>query len=465
MGRTNYAVAVVAVIVLGMVEVGAAALPAYASEEPPPAPPPIEEPVEDPPGDEGTPPDDTRTPPNPVERIDVEKDLVFPVVGSTYYYAGFGACRDNCTREHHGIDIMSYNWKGLPVVAAHSGTVTKVTYDQGNAGCSVRIKGTDRWETRYYHLNNDLPGTDEIGQPCPAAGIEVGTKVQAGQLIGYVGDSGNAETTPPHVHFELRTPNGHPVDPYRSLRKAERVTYEWLPTDFAETALAITEHYKPDPSTTTVVMTTDEAPAIFASESDSMFLNAPILAVDPANPDPALDEIGRLNSKAIVIMSDADVRWLRDLLLDISPIVEQIPIPSFETRHPPMIPDAVDVPTMAPNPRDVFATVIAGRVDKIWRSRQEAFADFTVDHRSVVIVDDQYGKRYIGHRSSASPGRYADRKLLWWATGDGWVGTESMEDVPHRGYAYVTERLATPWTLAFLGSLAETPQMPRWRSR
>jgi hypothetical protein len=130
-----------------------------------------------------------------------------------------------------------------------------------------------------------------------------------------------------------------------------------------------------------------------------------------------------------------------------------------------MIPDAVEVPTMAPNPRDVFATVIAGRVDKIWRSRQEAFADFTVDHRSVVIVDDQYGKRYIGHRSSASPGRYADRKLLWWATGDGWVGTESMEDVPHRGYAYVTEHLATPWTLAFLGSLAETPQMPRWKSR
>ena len=176
----------------------------------------------------------------PVKRYNVVRKLVFPVVGPARYHSGFGDCRDNCTREHHGVDIFTYGWKGQPIVAAHDGVVTKVTYDEGNPGCSVRIRGRDRWETRYYHLNNDFPGTDEIGAPCPAPGIEVGAQVVAGQIIGYMGDSGNAETTPPHLHFELRNRRGYPIDPYRSLRKARKVTFEWLPADpqAATTALA-----------------------------------------------------------------------------------------------------------------------------------------------------------------------------------------------------------------------------------
>jgi len=138
----------------------------------------------------------------PVKRYNVTRKLVFPIVGVAKFWDGFGDCRDNCTREHHGIDIITYGWKGLPVVAAQDGTVIKVTYDEGNAGCSVRIRGRDRWETRYFHLNTDHPGSDVPGYPtCPAPGIEVGTHVVAGQIIGYVGDSGNAEHTVPHLHF------------------------------------------------------------------------------------------------------------------------------------------------------------------------------------------------------------------------------------------------------------------------
>ena len=117
----------------------------------------------------------------PVVRHDVKRTLVFPVIGVTKYWSGFGGCRDNCTREHHGIDILTDGWKGLPVVAAHDGTVVKVTHDEGNAGCSVRIRGRDRWETRYLHLNNDLPGSDTKGWACPVPGIEVGAKEEGNQ--------------------------------------------------------------------------------------------------------------------------------------------------------------------------------------------------------------------------------------------------------------------------------------------
>jgi len=467
MGRTNYAVAIAAVLSMCLLLTGVMGLQPAVAEDPPASTTTTTTTTTTVPADDEDPPpeDDTRTPPNPVKRIDVEKNLVFPVVGSTYYYSGFGACRDNCSREHHGIDIMSFKWKGLPVVAAQSGTVTRVTYDLGNAGCSVRIKGNDRWETRYFHLNNDFPGTDEIGFPCPAPGIEVGAKVQAGQLLGYVGDSGNAETTPAHLHFELRTPSGHPVDPYKSLKEADRVTYEWLPLDFSAAALTISERYDPDPATTTIVVTTDEAPKLFMSEDEAMTLQAPVVAIDPANPGPALTEIERLSSRAIVIMSDQDVRWLSDLLTSYSSIIERVPMPDFGVRGPHMVPDALEAPVLEPNPTDAFATLIVGRIDKIWRSRQKAFQMFAADHRSLVLTNDAYARKYLGLRSSASPGRYADRNLLWWATGDGWIGTESMEESPQRGLAYVTERRATPWTLAFLGSLAETPQMPRWKSR
>lgn len=471
MGRTNYSVAVAAALAMGCLMVSTVLTPVAVAQEPPDdettttTVPPEDTTTQTDEG-EGSPPDEVRTPPNPVKRYNVNKDLVFPIVGSTYFYAGFGACRDDCSREHHGIDIMSYNWKGLPVVAAHDGTVTKVTFDEGNPGCSVRIKGADRWETRYYHLNNDAPGTDEIGFSCPVEGIDVGTRVKAGQLIAYVGDSGNAETTPPHIHFELRMPSGHPVDPYRSLRNAKRVSYEWLPTDFSVSTIVLAEGFDPNPASVTMVVTTDEAEQLMSSEFQPMFLDAPLIAVDPSDPAPALAEIDRLGSRAIVIMADADVRWLENLLVGRATIVETVPLPRFDVRSVPTLPEALEQwANGEPNVVDIFATVIAGRIDKIWRSRVEAFEDFSADHRSLVLVSDSYAKRYLGHRSTASPGRYADRDLLWWATGNGWIGTETLEEVPDRGFAYVTERMATPWTLAFLSSLTETTQVPRWKTK
>ena len=79
------------------------------------------------------------------------------------------------------------------------------------------------------HLDNDSPGTDDGSGGAAAAyaeGLEVGDRVVPGQVIGYVGDSGNAEWTGSHLHFELHV-GGGPVNPYDAVLEAEE-RIEWL---------------------------------------------------------------------------------------------------------------------------------------------------------------------------------------------------------------------------------------------
>jgi hypothetical protein len=399
----------------------------------------------------------------PVKRIDVVRKLVFPVVGTTKYWSGFGDCRDGCTREHHGIDIMTYDWKGLPVVAATSGTVTKVTYDKGNAGCSIRIRSRDRWETRYLHLNNDTPGTDEIGHPCPAPGIEVGSRVEAGQVIGWIGDSGNAEKTQPHLHFELRNRSGYPIDPYKSLRKSNKVVYEWLSPDPSAASIALSKGNQAAGASYAFVVFSDDLHRLEESETSATIFQAPLIVVDQEDPQPALNEIVRLNPSRLLIFTEDSPSWLLDSLRANATLVETAALPadnalSIEALHAGMADPMAEL-----NTSDRFATIIAGRVDKIWRSHQDEYATFTEDHRSLVLTDSQWANQSLGEKSWNSPGRHADRNLLWWHTGDGWVGTPTLVSAPEQGYAYLTERRTTPWNLAFLGSLAELPPMPFWK--
>ncbi|MEA2010951.1 MAG: hypothetical protein U9N78_09625, partial [Actinomycetota bacterium] len=105
--------------------------------------PPVDDEVEDTEADTEPPADEPRVPAHQVRRVDVTRNIVFPVAGINYYYPGFGDCRDDCDREHHGIDIMTYGWKGVPVVAAHSGTIRKVRDDR--EWCIVEVTAPDRW--------------------------------------------------------------------------------------------------------------------------------------------------------------------------------------------------------------------------------------------------------------------------------------------------------------------------------
>lgn len=145
--------------------------------------------------------------------------IVFPQdPQSSWFRDSFGFRRES-GRRHEGEDLFGV--KGEPVVAAADGTVSWMGWSP-RAGNYVVLEHAGGWETWYVHLNDDTPGTDD-GEGGPehafAPGLDVGSFVVAGQHIGYVGDSGNAEYTTPHTHFELYH-RGELVDPDRLLHEA-----------------------------------------------------------------------------------------------------------------------------------------------------------------------------------------------------------------------------------------------------
>ncbi|MDJ0954618.1 MAG: peptidoglycan DD-metalloendopeptidase family protein [Acidimicrobiia bacterium] len=158
--------------------------------------------------------------------------LTFPVVGSSSWGDTWGAPRSG-GRTHKGTDIFAD--KGTPVVAAAAGTIEKIAVGE-RAGRYIAITHDDGWRTLYIHLDNDTPGTDDGLGGAPAPGIAVGVRVEAGDVIDYLGDSGNAENTPPHLHFELHRPDGTAINPAPHLRFA--VTGAFVAPESVEVAPA-----------------------------------------------------------------------------------------------------------------------------------------------------------------------------------------------------------------------------------
>jgi len=136
----------------------------------------------------------------------------------TLFASSFGAGRSG-GRRHHGVDLMAP--KMTQVYAAEDGYVARVE-THSLAGRYIEISHVGGWSTRYVHLNNDHPGTDDGDADWSltlAPGVDVGAWVEAGQLIAWVGDSGNAEWSGSHTHFELVI-DGRPIDPYPFLKEA-----------------------------------------------------------------------------------------------------------------------------------------------------------------------------------------------------------------------------------------------------
>lgn len=147
--------------------------------------------------------------------------ITFPVLGPVSYSNDFGAPRSGHT--HEGNDLMGT--KGQVLLAAVDGTIRQVAYPEPSYGWYISLTDKDGYEYIYIHINNDTPGTDDNKGGAIHAymfGTSSGWPVRAGQAIAYMGDSGNAESTRPHLHFEIRTPNGEAINPFTSLQAAKK---------------------------------------------------------------------------------------------------------------------------------------------------------------------------------------------------------------------------------------------------
>jgi len=146
------------------------------------------------------------------------RDIEFPVDGPTNFRDSFNDDRDGGARDHEGIDIFADQM--TPLVSSVDGTITLITIPEASWGNGIVIEDHEGYHYWYLHINNDTPGTDDgSAEPADifAPGLARGTRVTKGQHLAFVGDSGNAETTPHHLHFEMHLPSGTPINPYESL--------------------------------------------------------------------------------------------------------------------------------------------------------------------------------------------------------------------------------------------------------
>ena len=149
--------------------------------------------------------------------------LIFPVVGQVSYTNDFGDPRPG--GRHEGNDLMAP--KRAIAVAVEPGTV-KFWTTSAAAGCMLYLEGDSGTEYLYIHLNNDVTLANDNRGKCVAGtafadGLESGDHVDAGQPVGYVGDSGDANGIASHLHFEVHPKGGAAVSPFPYLKKAKRL--------------------------------------------------------------------------------------------------------------------------------------------------------------------------------------------------------------------------------------------------
>lgn len=152
--------------------------------------------------------------------------LVFPVAGpaaSVVFHDDFGDPRAHWS--HPGNDLVAP--KRAPVLAAEDGTLRTYTRS-ASAGCMLYLYGDSGTMYEYIHLNNDLTAANDNRGGCAGgvswpASLRDGMHVEAGQLIGYVGDSGDASGVHPHLHFEVHPGGGAAVSPYPWLVAARHL--------------------------------------------------------------------------------------------------------------------------------------------------------------------------------------------------------------------------------------------------
>jgi murein DD-endopeptidase MepM/ murein hydrolase activator NlpD len=148
--------------------------------------------------------------PAPRPPVRTSPSTAFPVAGRYSYGTAanrFGAPRTGHT--HQGQDVLAA--EGTPLVSPVSGRVLYRAYQRGGAGNYVVIHGSDHRDYVMMHLQS-------------TASVSVGSAVRAGQRVGRVGHTGDAQGS--HLHFEIWVggwyAGGHPIDPLPYLRRWAR---------------------------------------------------------------------------------------------------------------------------------------------------------------------------------------------------------------------------------------------------
>jgi murein DD-endopeptidase MepM/ murein hydrolase activator NlpD len=135
----------------------------------------------------------------------LEAQLAFPVEGldTRAIQSVFGASREAGRRQHHGVDIFAR--RGTPALAAADGVVGRVELTN-LGGKVVWLRDPARRANLYYaHLDSQ--------------NVVPGQRVSIGDTLGFVGNTGNARTTPPHLHFGVYRRGEGPVDPDPFIRR------------------------------------------------------------------------------------------------------------------------------------------------------------------------------------------------------------------------------------------------------
>jgi hypothetical protein len=237
----------------------------------------------------------------------VPDPFIFPVVGPYRYTNDFGDAR--AQGHHEGNDILAP--KRSPVVAVEDGKIRFWT-TSARAGCMLYLYGASGTTYLYIHLNNDVTMANDNRGKCVAGGsywpgLKDGAKVVAGQAIGFVGDSGDANGTP-HLHFEVHPHDGGPTNPFPYLNKATRILFTAPPGSAVTLSLKGTIVAATDTELTMKVQTATVFPSrlkLLGLRKPMMVTLTPTALVDvPGTPSGSVaDRTGSLVGKSAIILT------------------------------------------------------------------------------------------------------------------------------------------------------------------